>query len=104
MSSYEIPLLPRPQVLRVDINGTTYTLRTYWVDDDAGGWFLDIGDARGTALICAVPLTPGVDLLAQYAYLGIGSGAQLYCFSDGAAATPIPFSGLGRSGHLVWSV
>ncbi len=37
-----------------------------------GGYVLDIADANGKPIVQGIPFVTGADLLAQYAYLGIG--------------------------------
>ncbi len=51
----------------VDQDVPTATIDTNSIDC----WGLDIGDASNNPIVCGIPLIPGVNLLAQYAYLGI---------------------------------
>ena len=43
------------------------------------GWTLDIGEPDGTAIISGIPLVTGINLLAQYQHLIVGS---LFVLSD----------------------
>ena len=100
MSVYEIPLSPVAQTLSVSIAGTTYNLRVVYADayDGMGGWIVDIADANGVSLVCGVPLVTGVDLLAQYAYLGIPG--QWFVATDGDLAAVPTYANLGSTAHL----
>lgn len=71
----------------------------------AGYWLMDISDVNGNLLLASIPLItgewPAANLLAQYAYLGIGSA---YVINAGQAAIDYPDSvSLGTSFVLVWS-
>ncbi|MBV8159141.1 MAG: hypothetical protein JO278_15885 [Dyella sp.] len=68
-----------------------------WRDAAYGGWFLDIADAAGNALVSGIPLVTGVDLLAQYSYLAFGF--ELWVQTDAADAPPT-FTNLGTDSHL----
>lgn len=78
--------------------GVTYNMRlTYDVAQD-GCWILDIGDADQNLLVSGIPLVTGVDLLAQYAYLGFG-GSLIVTTDRGAGEVPT-WDGLGVTSHL----
>ena len=103
MTSYQIPLLPSvAQTLQADIAGARYYLRLLYVDvpSDEGGWELDIANNAAIVLIGGIPLVTGVDLLAQYAYLGIG--ARLYIFTPGDVKSVPTYAGLGVKSFLLW--
>lgn len=95
---YEIPLTPQPQVFNINIAGTAYRMQFLYHNCDQGGWAMDLMDAAGNPIVCGVPLVTGADLLAQYAYLGIG--ASLFVQSDGDPDAVPTFTGLGSTGHL----
>ena len=96
---YEIPLTPQPQTLSVTFpNGTPVQLRLIYQFNDDACWLLDIADANGAFLVCGIPLVTGADLLAQYAYLGLG--AKLFVTTDADLAEPPHWWNLGTSAHL----
>ena len=96
-----VEILAQPsqaQRFSVTLAGTAYNMRlTYDIAQD-GCWILDIGDANGALLVAGIPLVTGVDLLAQYAYLGFG-GALIVTTDRGAGEVPT-FDGLGATSHL----
>ncbi|WP_047236641.1 phage baseplate plug family protein [Chromobacterium subtsugae] len=100
MAEYKIPLSAGPHRFRVQLGANTYQFVLVWRDAHGGGWFLDINDAAGNALVGSLPLVPGVDLLAQYEHLGIGGG--LYVATDGAPLARPTFNSLGVSTWLYY--
>lgn len=98
MAIYEIPLASKPEAFQIKLAGVTYKLNVVWRDAPRGGWFLDISDAGGNAIVAGVPLVTGADLLAQYAYLGIGG--ELWVQTDGDPAAVPTFDNLGSESHL----
>lgn len=95
----EIPLTPsRAAIFTITLAGALYNMRlTYDIAQDSC-WILDIGDANQVPLVAGIPLVTGVDLLAQYAYLGFG-GALVVTTDRGAGEVPT-FDGLGVTSHL----
>lgn len=101
MAAFDIPLAGIAEQFFISLNGITYQLTVQWRQADLGGWFLDIADSSGTAIISGIALVAGVDLLEQYAYLRIAGGAALYIVSaDGSDSAPI-FTNLGNDRKLV---
>lgn len=98
MSVIEIPLTPQAQSFTITLGATVYSMRITWDAADEGGWILDIGTEGGAPLIAGIPMVPGTDLLAQYAYLGFG-GALVVTTDRGAGETPT-YEGLGLTSHL----
>ena len=100
MAIFEIPLKPAtPTTMTAQFpNGNSYKLTLKFANVLDGGWILDIADENGVALVCGIPLVTGADLLAPYAYLGIGG--PLYVVSDGWAAAVPTFNNLGVDSHL----
>ena len=89
MATYEIPLTAEPQIFSIVLAGRElrFTLRWHEAEpetagDPAGAWLLDIADSEGASLVAGVPLVAGRDLLAPYAYLGIGG--QLWIYGEDA--------------------
>ena len=99
MTTYEVPLVSRQQALTATFpNGVTYQLRLIYQFNSDDCWLLDISDNSGNPIVQGIPLIPGVDLLAQYAYLGFG--CKLFCATDGAAPVSPKWWNLGSAGHL----
>ena len=96
-TAYEIPLQASAQTFVISLAGVTYGMTLRWCASNAS-WILDIADANGVALVQGIPLVTGADLLAQYAYLGIGG--SLYAQTDHDVYQVPNYAGLGSSGHL----
>ncbi len=93
MAKYKITLSTGPQKFLIQLISTTYQFVLIWRDTDQGGWYLDINDTAGNAIVNGIPLLPGSDLLAQYQYLGIGG--SLYVLTDGNPLAAPTFDSLG---------
>jgi hypothetical protein len=100
MSTSEIPLFPRPQIVEVDLGAATVRLRLTWCSSDEGSWVMDILDLNNVYLLSGIPLITGADLLSQFAYLGISG--QLWCTTLGNSSIPPTFSNLGTEGKLLY--
>lgn len=94
---YEVPLIASPQTLSIALGAATYNLRLTW-NVPAQVWVLDVADDGSVPIINGIPLVTGADLLAQYAYLGLGGGLVALADTDPYAAPS--FSNLGNEGHL----
>lgn len=95
----EIPLTPRPQTFSATFpNGNTYNFRLIYQFNDDDCWLMDIADVDGNTLVAGVPLVTGADLLAQYAYLGLG--VKMWVTTDADLAEPPHWWNLGTSAHL----
>lgn len=97
MIAYEIPLSAKPQTFNITLGGVTYKMTLRW-NVPAAAWMLDIADATGALLVGSIPLVTGVDLLAQYAYLGF-TGKMVVQTDHDTKAVPT-FNNLGTAGHL----
>ena len=95
---YEIPIANAPCALSVDLPAGTFGFRLVYADADEGGWILDISDAAGNPLACGIPLVTGLNLLKQYAYLGIGG--RLFIMTPGDPAAVPGFNDLGAGTRL----
>jgi hypothetical protein len=118
---YEIPLIPQAQSFTIQLGGVTYGMRLMYHEANAGitgapvgadtsaagavfdtnaldSWALDISDSTGNPIVFGIPLIPGIDLLYQYQYLGIGG--SLMVIVDGDPNGVPDFAGLGTTGHL----
>ena len=87
MTQYQIPLTPTPQTFTVTLAGVEYQLTVRWNHADEAGWVLDIDLPDGAGrVVDGIPLVTGCDLLAPYAYLGIGGA--LVAWSDDSDLPP----------------
>lgn len=96
---YEIPLINGPQRRTVSLGGATYGIVIAW-NPATGGYVLDIADSNGAPIVTALPLVAGVDLLAPYAYLGLGGA--LYVQTDHDPDAVPAFDNLGTTARLYW--
>ena len=98
MSIVRIPTSPMPQRFLITLSaGQTYQLVLQWRDAPEAGWTLDIHEVNGTPIISGIPLVTGVNLLAQYQHLIVGS---LFVLSDVETWAVPGFADLGVSSHL----
>lgn len=95
--AFEVPLSAEPQVFSIALAGTTYKLRLAW-NDASSCWTLDIADALGAPMVQGIPIVTGLDLLAQYGYLGIG-GSLIVQTDTNPDAVPT-YDDLGTTGRL----
>lgn len=101
----QIPLSTEAhQIFQTTIPGDSSNLTLSFTLDwnaMAGYWVLGIYDpTSGDAILTNVPLLPGYDLLAQYAYLGLGS-AVLVNSGDQSITVPDE-SNLSTNFALTW--
>lgn len=100
VSLFEIPLSAQSQSLQITLANVVYQLTVQW--RNAAGWILDIASMTGDPIIQGVPLVTGVDLLAQYRYLGIGGSLVVSTDAD-LDAVPA-YENLGTTSHLYFAV
>lgn len=100
MANFEIPLTPQPQTFTIALSGVDYRLTVQWRNAEQGGWVLDIADTSNNPIIEGIPLVTGVDLLEQYAYLGLGG--VLWCQTTADPDAVPTFDNLGSGSHLYW--
>lgn len=98
MQIVEIPLTPTPQKLTVLLGNIYYQLNVQYRDIIEGGWFLDIADSTGVAIIQGIPMVTGCNLLEQYDYLGINADLRVQTDHDPDAVPT--FTNLGITSHL----
>jgi hypothetical protein len=102
---FEIPLQSGNQTFIITLGTVAYTLAVLW--RDPLGYFLDIADSQGNAILQGLPLVTGGDLLGQYAHLAIGGtvgAGTLTVVSDGAdPLVPPTYENLGTASHLYWT-
>lgn len=102
---YEIPLTPEPQRFSIRLAGRDYRVTVRWFEPPAlvgqpGGWALDLADDtdNATPILAGLPMVTGINLLEQFAYLGI-KGA-LYVYTDGNADAVPTLDTLGTESRL----
>lgn len=96
-TQYEIPLTAQKQYFVITLAGTQYKFSLSW-NDHEDAWVLNISDGSGNAILSGVPLVTGVDLLAQFAYLGFGF--SLYVGTDHDTYAQPTETNLGTNSHL----
>lgn len=85
------------QKVRVSLAGRPYQLTYRWCEPNSS-WVLDVADGQGNTLVAGIAVVPGVDLLQQYAYLGIQGQLVAQCDSD---LNAVPnYDNLGTTGHI----
>lgn len=99
MTPYEVPLSAAPQRFQIQMGGAAYSILVTW-NVFSACWLLSLATADGVDILTSIPLQPGVDLLAQHAYLGVPG--QLWVQSDGDLNKTPDFDTLGTSGHLYY--
>lgn len=99
---YEVPITPGvAQAFSTTLLGVSYNMRLVW-NSASNCWVLDIADQNNVAIVLGIPLVTGVDLLAQYEYLGIGG--NLVCLTDTNPDLVPTYQNLGDSSHLYFVV
>lgn len=96
-TAFEVPLTPQPQLFQIALAGTSYFIRIAW-NTSMSAWVLDLLDADRLPILNGVPLVTGLDLLAQYRYLGIPGSLVVQTDSDNDALPT--FENLGINSHL----
>lgn len=96
MNIQEIPLTPINQQFSISLGGQLLNMQINWRDD--AGWILTLLDSAGGILANGIPLVPEVDLLEQYAHLGING--SLWVVNDIAAGEYPTKTDLGVTSHL----
>lgn len=97
---FEIPLTATPQKFTVSLSGVEYVITLKYQFVTEGGWFIDIADANGVAIVNGVPLIVGANLLGQYTHLGF-KGRMWVQTANAPDATPT-FLNLGTEAFLYW--
>ncbi|CDZ83955.1 hypothetical protein BN1086_02089 [Citrobacter koseri] len=96
MAIQEIPLTADNQQFSINIAGTTWRTSIIWRDLY---WIMDLYNDRSEAVISGIPLVTGADLLAQYAYMGLGFKLVVVC-DDSTQDYPTK-TDLGARSHLL---
>jgi hypothetical protein len=95
-----VPLTAAAQTLTIGLGGVTYNLTLLYRDTPEGGWTLDIADANDVPILQGIPLVSGVDVLAQYGYLGFGG--RLGVFNGNDPDSPLTYDNLGSDYQMLW--
>lgn len=98
---YLVPLKATNQKLQVMLAGQPYNLTVRWNEMNQS-WMLDIADGDSNPLVSGIAIVTGRDLLAPYAYLGIG-GQLIAQTTNDTDAVPT-FANLGNLGNLYFVV
>lgn len=97
---YKIPLVNVPQRFNIELAGRPLTFESKW-NGQHSAWEINIYDGlTEDPLILAFPLVTGVNLLAQFAHLGIDG--QFIAYTDGNETAPPTLDNLGDGGNLYY--
>lgn len=88
MTPYEIPLSSEPQTFAIALAEKTYQLTFTW-NPSTASWVLDIADEQRLPIISGIPVITGLDLLAQYGYLGLGGSIVVQTDGSGSLVPQI---------------
>jgi hypothetical protein len=97
MPAYEIPLTGNAQKLNISLGANNYWLTFVW-NTNSGNWNLDIADTNQAPLAQGLPVITGLDLLKQYAHLGIPG--SLVVQTDSSPDVVPTYDNLGTDGHV----
>ncbi len=97
MTTYIVPLSAEAQKFKIDLAGTTYSLKLQWCGPN-NTWILDISTEAEVPILTSIPLVANVDLLEPYGYLNLGG--KLIAQTDNDADLPPAYENLGISSQL----
>lgn len=102
LRAFRIPLLNIPQKFAIDLNGKAYIMLCRY-NPEMPNWSISMQDGDTEEFIfTGLPLVTGLDLLSQFAHLGIEG--SFIVFTDGDdLATPTEFN-LGVESNLYYLV
>lgn len=102
LNAFKIPLLNVPQTFAIGLNGKSYTIVCRY-NTEMQSWLISMADGDTEEnLFDSMPLVTGVNLLAQYAHLGIPG--SLIVYTDGDEFAPPTESNLGVECNLYYLV
>lgn len=102
VNAFKIPLINIPQRFAIDLAGKSYIVLCRY-NTEMENWLISMQDGDTEAdIFDSVPLVTGVDLLAQYAHLGIPG--SLIVYTDGNEFAPPTEFNLGRECNLYYVV
>ena len=99
-TTYEFPLRPEAQQIRIQLGTVEYIVRFGWGDTADGGWFIDISDAEAVPLLRGLALTAGENVLQQFDYLGIAGEIRVQ--TDGDDLVEPTYANLGSNGKVLF--
>lgn len=85
----------------VQLDGVSYRLSFYW-EERAAGWYLDLADAQGEPIISGIRLDHRKTLWARYRADERLPAGDALCFSMADDKQPPTFESLGRNTVLVY--
>lgn len=97
MSAFPMPVSPTAQSFFIQLVNISYKITLRW-NAVAVCWIMDIADAEEVPLVQGIPIVTGIDLLAPYAYLGIGGG--MVALTEGNPDAVPTFENLGSGGDV----
>lgn len=95
--AYELPLTPAAQNFFIQLANILYKMSLRW-NSVSNCWVFDLADADEVPFLAGIPIVTGINLLGQYAYLGIAGG--LVALTDGNPDAVPTFQNLGDAGNL----
>lgn len=102
---YIVPLTTAPNqtfTCTIPIDGKSKTFSFYLrYNTQAGYWIMQISDNNKNVLIDSIPLICGLNLLAQYSYLRIGS-AYIYKVDPTLSMDNPDSANLGTNFLMIW--
>lgn len=99
-TTYEFPLRPEAQQIRIQLGQVEYLVRFGWGDTVDGGWFIDISDAEAVPILRGLPLTAGENVLQQFDYLGIPGEIRVQ--TDANDLVEPTYANLGSNGKVIF--
>jgi hypothetical protein len=99
-TTYEFPLRPEAQQIRIQLGEADYVVRFGWGDTPDGGWFIDIADADAVPIVRGLALTAGENVLQQFNYLGIAGEIRVQ--TDGDDLVEPTYANLGSNGKVLF--
>lgn len=97
---YKIPFVNVPQRFNIELAGRALIFENKWNAENSA-WEISIYDGvTNAALILALPLVTGVDLLAQFRHLDISG--SLIAYTDGDETAPPALDNLGNGSELYY--
>lgn len=97
MAFFKIPLNPFPETFSISISNVEYTGMTRW-NAVQQCWVVSLMDTNDVPILQNLPLIPGVNLVDQFDYLGLGVALQALLDYD--PSVPVPYASLGTTGNL----
>lgn len=97
MSAFPLPASATAQSFFIQLDNISYKITLRW-NAVAVCWVMDIADFEEEPMVQGIPIVTGTDLLAPYAYLGIGGG--IVALTEGNPDAVPTFENLGNGGDV----